>query len=77
MFLVHFKGHGVDGIDAVQPHAALKTGAGLLTQHPQELDLFDQVFHVLVHMGKAADGVAGQMRGGRGQARYFWFLARA
>ena len=42
-----------------------------MSQDPEELDLFDQVFHALVDMGKAADGFSGQVRGGRGQVPVF------
>jgi hypothetical protein len=42
-----------------------------LSQHPQQLDFFDQVFDVLMYVGEATDGVARQMGGGRGQIPVF------
>ena len=57
----------IGGVDPVMADAPLKTGRGLLTQDPQQLDLLDQVLNVLMHMGEAADGPAGQVGDGCGQ----------
>ena len=68
---VDFIRHRIDGVDAIEPHTALETRAGLLTQDAQQFDLFEKILHVLVHMGKTADGLAGQMGDGRGQLLIF------
>ncbi len=59
VLLIDLKGHGIDGIDPVQAHTALKAGSGFLSQNAQQLDLFDQIFHILMDMGKAADDLTG------------------
>ena len=67
VFFIYFIGNGIGGIDTVMAHASLKTGCGLLTEHTKEFNFFDQVFNVLMHVGKTADSPAGKVRGGYGQ----------
>ena len=56
VFLVDFIGHRINGVDPVKSDTTLKTRAGFLPENPQQFDFFDQIFDVLMDMGKPADG---------------------
>ena len=71
VFLVCFKGGGIQRIDSVHPHTPLETGGGLLAQQPLHLHLFYQIFRALVDMAKAVDFLPCQVRGGSHQVLVF------
>jgi hypothetical protein len=56
--------------------APLKAGAGLLPKDSQELDLFNQILNVLMHVGETTYRMTGQMRRGRGQISIFLFAGQ-
>ena len=61
VLLVDLVGGDVRGVQGVEAHAALETGAGLLPDHAHHLDLFHQVLGALVHVGEAVDLLTGKM----------------
>ena len=63
--LVRFVGDVVNGVRAVDAHAALDAAADLLAEHAGHVLFLVQVVLVLVDMGEAVDPLARQMRDGR------------
>ena len=64
VLFVGLKGNCVEGINGVDPHAALDAEAHLAAQGAGQVLLFVQVGGVLVDVAETVDGLARQVRGG-------------
>ena len=73
VFLIGLISDGIDGVDAIESNASLKTGPRLLPQQSKQFNLLDQVFDILMDMSETAYRVAGQVGGGRRQITVFLF----
>ncbi len=65
--LVDVIGGHVGRVQGVPAHAALKAGARLVGDGPEQLDFLDQVLDRLVDVGEPGDLLPGQVAYGRGQ----------
>ena len=70
--LVCFVRNVVDGIGAVDAHAALDAAGHLLAEHAGHVLLLMQVVGVLVDVSEAADALAGEMRDSGAQVLVLW-----
>ena len=69
--LVRFIGNIVNGVRAVDAHAALDAAADFLAQHSGHVLFLVQIFLVLMNVGETVDPLSGQMRNCRAQILIF------
>ena len=77
VLLVGFKRDGVAGVGAVYAHAALNAAADLAAEGAGHILLLVQVFFILVNVGEAVDGLAGDMALGEHKSWNFGSWAKS